>query len=141
MINWVKYMSVNRLLNICDKCDNLMSYRETTDEDDTEGLELYCRSCGFKKKSELRGVVISMDQTSGQIEKPNRELQYDLTPYLTKHTVCVNKDCPSIDPDRWGQQLTNGMINQPTVIMTNHFHVDRILTNICNICGTIWTLQ
>jgi hypothetical protein len=119
-----------------------MSYREKRDSDGQ--LELFCRSCSFTRDSHITGVILSSEVETNTKLAPNPELQYDTTPNMTKHTVteygsCANKDCESNDIELWGKLRADGIVIQPDVAVTNYFTTDRTLTNICHICGTMWS--
>lgn len=139
-------MSTNTILNFCDKCNNIMSYREVENSDGEKSLELHCSSCKFSKSAKnaqggpLRGVILSMKHGTHLKLPLNEALQYDTTQRLTKHVSCANKDCVSNDVSKWGMLQSGGapVIIQPDVMMANYFDENRILTYICHMCGHMW---
>lgn len=113
----------------CPKCDTLLA------PETKEGVvQLICSNCDYFQSLGTTTLMRINVHTAGTVKNMNKSMIYDTALRRTNTIECVNTECASLDPMKWGT-VENGRVIQPSISLTNFFSEDRISTYICNTCG------
>ena len=113
----------------CPKCDTLLS------PETVEGkLQLICSNCAYSESLDETTSMRVNVHSAETVKSMNKSMIYDSALRRTNTIDCVNPDCVSLDPTKWGT-LVDGRVVQPSISLTNFFSEDRVTTYICNTCG------
>lgn len=122
-------------LTFCPNCGTLLDY--TTNED--HGTVIQCSNCTyFERVSGQRKLRSTIYHTKGRAGVDSSTI-YDNSIKRTSKITCVNSECPSIDPTKWGSYNENGLLVQPDISVINYNSVNKINTYICRICQKMFT--
>jgi DNA-directed RNA polymerase subunit M/transcription elongation factor TFIIS len=113
----------------CPKCDTLLS------PETVEGkVQLNCSNCAYTENLDTTTLMRVNVHSVGTVKSMNKSMIYDSALRRTNTIECVNQECESLDPTKWGTNV-DGRTVQPSISLTNFFSEDRISTYICNTCG------
>lgn len=126
------------VLKFCPKCNSLFNY--TSDE--TDKLQLICKSCGYKEDTARSGVIhvkFVQEEESGvsHYALPNKETKHEVSLFRTTKFKCPNEKCPSHDMTTWKEDGTN----LPVTYLFNQPQEDRSMYMLCTVCSTSWTIK
>jgi hypothetical protein len=106
-----------------------MGYKDT---------ELFCEQCGYQQvmvSGKLKTTIYKHGNRGDRGETGNGVI-YDLALKSTSCVKCSNKECQSLDVNQWGNYTNDGMLIQPSMVITNyHDKANRINTYVCRVCG------
>lgn len=124
----------NKLLEFCPKCLTLL----LTEKDESD-VFLKCPNCEYRREIDGRHLIHSNkfkdDRTTRQV--PFCTI-YDNAVKRTTRVPCRNKDCPSLDREKWGTDTDRGIKVEPNVMIANVYDINRVATYICRICRHVF---
>lgn len=128
-------MSTNKLLEFCPDCHTLL----ITEKNSESGVVLKCSNCAYSREITGSHMIhsnkIRGDNTTKYV--PFCAI-YDSAVKRSTRIRCYNKECPSHNPEMWGQETEQGIKIEPNVMITSVYSDDRIATYICRICHEIF---
>lgn len=123
--------------SFCPVCSTLLIVGRAEQQADKAGvIVLQCKNCQYAQPLSETTTMKRTDNTRETIRYLNKAMTYDQTLRRTCAVPCANDDCPTYKVP-WGTK-EGTVVVQPNVSLTNFFSDDRVMTYICNICGTTW---
>lgn len=124
------------MIDFCLNCNSILTAKS---DPDTKQLILACINCDYIKNVGTENRVLKSAITSKTVNREaiNTSMLYDRALRHTTWIRCPNERCQSIDTKSWHEPLPEtGLVNFPTVMITNFTNDDKIATYICKVCNT-----